>query len=152
MGNSKIGALTELTPLGSDDYITGVETATPETIKFAPDTAKDYAWSGFLEINSSETEVIDGAGAITPEVTNVIIESFSGVADNLDTITTTAGIVQGVLLLQAKTGHTITVRHAIDNINLNGAANKVLDDPKDMLLLFEVADNVWVQLAYSDNA
>jgi hypothetical protein len=72
------------------------------------------------------------SGAVTVTKSNHIIESESGTTDDLTTIS--GAVADQVLVLRAKTGHTITVKHGAGNIYLNGAADFVLTGNKALLI------------------
>jgi hypothetical protein len=67
-------------------------------------------------------------GLINPSVgvQTVIAEGGPG-ADDLDNITVSSAFLEGaVIILKAGAGDTITVRHNVGNIHLDGATNKIL--------------------------
>lgn len=67
-------------------------------------------------------------------------------ADDLDNITLSSGFLEGaVVILRAAAGDTITVRHNVGNIHLDGAANKILVNG-NMLAIRLNATSDWEQL------
>jgi hypothetical protein len=63
------------------------------------------------------------------------IAAQTGTADNLATLSGGAGNM--LVLLQAKAGDTITVKHGTGNIFLNGAADFTLSGDKSLLLFYD---------------
>ena len=108
-----------------------------------------YFW-GFLKIVLGNLENVTLSGN-TATITQgyVRLAPEGGVPDNLDTI---SGGSQYDILLLRRTTDDITVRHGIDNIFLDGAADKALDSNRDMLVLFNYDGSNWAQLMFSNNA
>lgn len=89
-------------------------------------------------------------GVITPTRATVILTSETGVVDDLTTIAR-SGFIQladgaddyrPLVILQAATGHTITVKHNTSLINLNSGADFTLSGMKQ-LLLYDRDGTVW---------
>ena len=70
-----------------------------------------------------------------------VIESEAGVTDDLSTITiggTSTPLVATdhvIVILEAEVGHTITVKHGLDNINLSAEVDFVLTANKRLMLV-----------------
>ena len=75
--------------------------------------------NNFLSIGEPESVQISG-GAVTATKLYIEVESETGVADELDTVNM-AGVSNGwIMWIQAKNGHTITVKDSVGNMQLNG--------------------------------
>lgn len=75
------------------------------------------------------------------------LQSESSTTDFLDTIT--GGITGETVRITAQSGHTITVRDAVDNIRLNGSTNKTVGSGDVLLMYFN--GSTWQQESYSNN-
>lgn len=77
------------------------------------------------------------SGAVTGTNTDAYfkIAAQSGTADDLDTLTLTG--TPRLVLLQADTGDTITVKHSMGNIELNGAVDFELSGDKTLALFWD---------------
>ncbi len=109
--------------------------------------------AGCIAANSRSQRTIS-AGVLNPvgAVGNLVVESETGSSDTLDTITaedlSNGAYFDGdVVILQALTGHTITVSHGTGNIHLNGGANKSLTNKNRLMLHYDTVDNLWYQLS-----
>ena len=152
MANSKISGLTNLGTIVNDDEFVVIDDTDSTTKKVSGTNLYAYIVGDFLNLQGSSTVTITAGGEITPDRSYVIVQAAGGPgADNLDTITVSP-TVNSILIITAGAGETITVRHGQDNIFLDGAANKVLDDPKDMLVLFQRTPTEWNQLSFANNA
>ncbi len=87
-----------------------------------------------LAADSPSTLTI-GSGAVTATTDYHIIAAESGTSDDLETIT--AASDRQILLIQADSGDTITVKHGADNINLNVAVDFELSGDKTLLLFYD---------------
>ena len=74
-------------------------------------------------------------GAVTRTRSYHTISAQTGTTDDLDTIN--SGTQGDLLVIQAYAGHTITVRHEIDNISLNGGANVNVSGKQKMALIYD---------------
>lgn len=72
--------------------------------------------------------------AFTRDLNTHIVAAQTGTADDLSTIN--GGINGQSLFLQADTGDTITVKHAVGNINLNNGADYALSGTKTLMLWY----------------
>lgn len=104
---------------------------------------------------SAAALTITGGGVINVTNSNLRITANAGPgADNLDTLN--GGTAGDFIILKCEdAADVITVRDnsaSGSNIYLDGGAAKVLDDPKDRLVLIYDSDvSAWVQLSFSNN-
>jgi len=102
----------------------------------------------FAGLGSNQRQ-IDTGGTVDPvgSIGSIILQSFSGVADDLDDILAEPPYEDGdTITLIALAAHTITIRHLIGNISLDGSANKVLVNNNRLLLQYNGNLNTWFQL------
>jgi hypothetical protein len=85
-------------------------------------------------------------GSFSKSAAYMIVSPEGGIADNLDNIN--GGISGDLIILQGfgMAGANITIRHEAGNISLDGSANKVLVDDKDVIQLLYNGAN-WCQAA-----
>lgn len=100
------------------------------------------------EISMTRTDVTISSGSISADGTFLAVASEDGDTDDLVTIG--GGSNQDIIILRRAGTGDITVRHAQDNIYLNGASDRVLDNYRDRLLLQHDAGD-WVEISFSDN-
>jgi hypothetical protein len=96
------------------------------------------------------------AGAIEVSQTYMTVAAESSTTDNLDTITfatalaslltNAAGVHRPFVILRAAAGHTITIRHAEDNIEFNGETDFVLSGNKEIMLFWNGLSSVVTDL------
>lgn len=88
------------------------------------------------------------SGSIAPTVTRVKLTSETGVTDTLDTMT--GGVEGDLVILQAASGHTITLTHnaGTDGFNFNGGADLTLSGNKALMLLYDATVDRWLELAF----
>lgn len=100
--------------------------------------------------NTNSIRILDktiltlASGAITPTQMYHAVAAESGTADDLTTINTSgytqlsdaSNTYRPVLVLQADTGDTITVKHGSGNITLNGGVDIALSGDKQLLLFY----------------
>ncbi len=103
-----------------------------------------------IELDAATTLTIGTAtGAVTITGSVHIIAAFSGTTDDLDTITLGTNFDstrhQKIYLI-ADTGDTITIKHGVDNIILNAAADFSLTDVKMLALLRDPVSGDWHDL------
>lgn len=75
------------------------------------------------------------------------VRAFSGVADDLDTIDATDYAGGDFICLRAFPGDTITLRHGIDNLSLDGSVNQVLTNGNMILLVYVASSLEWRQVS-----
>jgi hypothetical protein len=155
MANSKIsnlGALTETTLAGGDEFIIN-DISDSSNKKITAANLKSYVTKEFINLEGSDSQTISG-GVISISKSYVIVTSEGGSgADDLDTINITGDDDNYLAIITAASGSTVTVKDGTGNIFLDGSTDKVLSDPKDTLTLVRIdVQNHWRQLAYSNNA
>jgi len=103
----------------------------------------------FLNLTKT-TDTITVGGAITPTSSYVEIDTNGGgAADDLDTIT--GGTSGDILILKsANNARVPTIKHGTGNIHLNGAADFVLDNVFDRIML-QKEGTEWLQISSSNN-
>lgn len=94
---------------------------------------EDYAFDrSLLTVTGAKTLSSD-----TLDVANlsfVTVSAETGTADNLSTLVNP--IAGATYILQAAAGHTITVKHGVGNIDLNGGVDFVLSGNKELALFY----------------
>lgn len=125
--------------VGADGSTAGVAGLVPRPA--ATDNDKtllgDGTWAfRHLTSSASTTVTISGGVATIPATTCfVVLAAQTGTADDLDTVTVTGA--PRILLFQADSGDTITVKHNAGNIKLNGAADFSLSGDKTLALFWD---------------
>jgi hypothetical protein len=103
--------------------------------------------SGIFAVATADAQSI-ASGVMTITQAFTVVSAETSTTDDLDTISLagslTLGTYRPIIILQAASGHTITVKHGTGNISLNGAADFSLTDAK-MLALFYNGTN-WYDL------
>lgn len=87
-----------------------------------------------MSVSPSGTLTIS-SGAVTTDRSYHHISAEAGSSDDLDTITEVED--RQLLILQAASGHTITVKHDTGNITLNGESDIVLSGSKTLILFYD---------------
>jgi len=97
----------------------------------------DLVRVGFFGYEATNPTTAILTGALVPTDSKVTVAAETGTVDDLDSITNTNTLEGDELILYARTGDTITVRHNFGgaNIFLIGAVNKIIDQKKPMALL-----------------
>lgn len=148
----KTSKVNELDALVSTDKIlvSDADAVTGGQAKYiTPDTLKYFIFSGFLELKTATNFTI-ASDAITLTACSVAALAAAG-GPGADDLSTINGLPSyNFVLLIAQAGNTITVKHGVDNIFLNGAADKALGPSLDPLLLYNNGSDI-VQIMYSDN-
>jgi len=84
------------------------------------------------QLLTAQTEVTISSDAMTATQSVHTVAAQTGTADDLSTIN---GINDGqYIIIRAKATHTITVKHAVGNIQLNGGADYALSSNKALIL------------------
>lgn len=96
-----------------------------------------------VEFPESATGLIS-SGAVSVYKSVVQLESESGTADDLDTVSVAAGTSDGfVVFMTAKVGHTITLKHGTGNIKTQKGFDVLLTDAETVLLRYSATDTSW---------
>jgi hypothetical protein len=95
-----------------------------------------------ITLDTSTTLTIS-SGAVTVTTDYHVIAAESGTTDDLDTIT--AANDRQILVIQADSGDTITVKHATGNIELYHKEDCPLEDGQTLMLFYD--GSVWRDLA-----
>lgn len=106
--------------------------------------------NSFQNLGGNSALVIS-SGEITVTQTACTIDTEASAAtDDLDTIN--GGIFNDLLYISAANStNTIVVKHATDNIRLNGQVDFILNNSHDQLVLRRVSGSIWVEVSRSSN-
>jgi hypothetical protein len=104
------------------------------------DTFFDWRWHldesvGRLLSEAAETLTLSSGAITAGSGSYILIAAESGTADDLDTLTVTG--TPRLIILQADTGDTITVKHGVGNIKLNGETDFALSGDKTLALFWD---------------
>lgn len=109
--------------------------------------------TGAITSNQQFQRTIDAGGTLNPgnSIGHLIVEAFSGTADDLDTITAEDNSLGAyydgdIIVIQAFAGDTITVTQ-VGNIRLNAGATKVLVNRNRLMLQYDSSANAWYQVS-----
>src|SRR5512134_1113341 len=100
--------------------------------------ANGVVQAGLLTTDSPQAVTIASGAALIAQ-TFVELASETGTSDDLTTLTFD-GLLPGarpLVVLSAKSGHTITLKHGTGNMQFNGAADITLTDSKALLLFWK---------------
>lgn len=155
-GRDAINIFGQASGAGLQDYVVINENGGDMDFRVEGDTKTDLlkvdagieqvSIGGFFSV-PRETKTIS-SGAITITQSGIIVTAESAGVDNLDTLT--GGNDNDILYLQATSGHVITVRDGVGNINTG--ANRVLTGSNgSFLVLKNWGGSNWYQLSYAAN-
>lgn len=111
------------------------------------------AFAGSLAPKAA-TELTIAAGVVTVTQVKHTLAAQAGVTDDLDTINVDADIpstYEGIALLTAATGDTITIKHSTGNIELSGLADIVLTAGLWLILVYDGTNWRDLKTALLDN-
>lgn len=94
-----------------------------------------WAFRHLTSTTSTTVTLASGAATIPATTCFVILAAETGTADDLDTATVTGA--PRIILFQADSGDTITVKHSTGNIELNGATDFALSGDKTLALFWD---------------
>jgi len=120
--------------------------ASSELLGFRFDTfTRIFATRYGSNMGASAVLATIATGAVTVTSVRNRLAAESGVTDDVDTINTTPSASTGdLLVVEADTGDTITLKHNIGNIHLDGSTDKALVNGNRLLLMWDGTD--WTQL------
>lgn len=111
-----------------------------------------HATGGYFFTEAVEIDI--ASGVLTPTQSVIEVDGEGGANDDLVTITPAAGFAvsgfQGLLILKAKTGITITVKHNTGNIALASGADFSLTGERTLMLFRINASAKWNDIAGSN--
>lgn len=108
--------------------------------------------SGNLTANAwrlpAATTLTEASDAVTITQGYHLIEAETGTTDNLATIN--GGVAQQLLIIQADTDDTITVKHGTGNIFLNSGTDRAISGKKTLALFYHGSN--WTDIDFGDTS